>query len=169
MRGKLLEEVELRDGVGGIEALLKQESIKLQPVSASTVVALMNAEINDPFQQITSLYWAIAHAAIEGVLDQVRTALTQLVAELRANMPAGAALPSEEAADQAVGVVVTGKRAKVQVTTAQASGTSASASVTTAPPEPESGFWTRSRRIGAFIVGSAGVAAAVVAILEFVR
>jgi len=67
-----------------------------------------------------------------------------------------------------VNVVVTGKRSQVQVTTAQAGGSDTTATATGPQPQREnSPFWTRSRRIGAFIVGLATVAAAVVAIIEF--
>ena len=58
---------------------------------------------------------------MRGLLDQVRTALTKLVAELRANTPGGSE-PSRQAADQAMHFVVTGRRAKVNVTATQAGG-----------------------------------------------
>jgi hypothetical protein len=169
-REHITEQVNLYDGAGGIAALLKQPQIKLQPPGGSLVVRLMNAENNDPFQHVVSLYWSVSHAAIEGVLDQIRTALTQLVAELRANMSPGQELPTPEAANQAINVVVTGRRSKVNVAAAQASGTGTSAVTTTHSPKPEeSRFWTRSRRIGGFIVGCAAVAAAAVAIIEFIH
>jgi hypothetical protein len=80
-------------------------------------------------------------------------------------------LPTPEAANNAVQVVVTGKRsrARVNVTTAHASAPQSTATTTsseTAPPE--TGFWTRSRRIGAFVAGAATVVAAVIAVIEFV-
>lgn len=166
IREHIKEEVPLRDGVGQIEGMLKQPHIKLSPPGASNIVLLMNHELAGSGQQILSIYWAIAHSALQGVLDQIRTALVQLVAELRANMPAADALPSAAAADEAVNVVVTGKRSRVHVTSAQAQGGStATASADTQPEEP--GFWTGSRRIGAFIVGAVTVAAGIVAILEF--
>ena len=138
VKGRITEQMKLYDGAGQIAALLKQPEIKLQPPGASTVVRLMNLEIGDPYQQIVSLYWAVAHAAIEGVLDQIRTALTKLVAELRANMPAGEDLPSPEAANNAITFVVTGKRNKVNFTAPQASGTGASAEVGPRRPSPRS-------------------------------
>jgi hypothetical protein len=165
-REHISEKVELRDGVGSIEAMAKREEIKLMPPMAADLARVMNSENDDPYQHINSIYWNVSPAAVHGVLDQIRTALTQLVAELRANMTGGEDVPSSEAADQAVQVVVTGKRSNVTVTTAQASG-GGSAGISTKEPDPkESEFWTRSRRIGAFIVGLATVVAAVVAIIQ---
>lgn len=168
-REHISEKVELRDGVGGLEALAQQPEIKLQPVMAADIARIMNAESENPYQQIISLYWSISPSAIRGVLDQIRTALTQLVAELRASMSGDDDVPSAEAADQAVSVVVTGKRARVNVTTAQARGAQATATVSAdSVHEPESGFWTRWRKIGAFVVGLATITAAAVAIIELV-
>lgn len=166
-RDRITESVELRDGVGSLEALADQPQIRLMPPMASELARYMNAESDNPYQHITAIYWSVSPSALRGVLDQVRTALTQLVAELRANMSKDEDVPSAEAANQAVSVVVTGKRSRVHVTSALASGahTSAKADVDSEPPR-EPGFWTRSRRIGAFIVGLASVAAAVVALVE---
>jgi AbiTii len=165
-RERVNEELELRDGVGSLEALAKRDDIKLQPPMASDLVRLMNHESENPYQHIVSLYWGVSPAVLHGVLDQIRTALTQLVAELRANMSQGEQVPSADAANQAVNVVVTGKRSQVNVTTAQAGGQgTASATVQNAAP-PESGFWTRWRKIGAFIVGAATVAGVVIGIVH---
>jgi AbiTii len=165
-RDKIKDEVELRDGVGSIEALLQMDEIKLSPPMASDLVRYMNAHNQQAYQHIESLYWQVSHAAIRGLLDQVRTSLTQLVAELRA-ISSDHAIPSAEAANQAVNVVVTGKRSQVHVATAQASGSHTVAKTSSQQPQiQDSPFWTRSRRIGAFVVGLATVAGAVVAIIE---
>ncbi len=83
-------------------------------------------------------------------------------------MPVEERLPPADVADQAVNVAVTGKRSRVNVTTAQASGPGTTAKVDSGAPITECGFWTCSRKIGAFIVGLASVVAAVIAIIEFV-
>lgn len=161
------EEVELRNGIGSIAALLDHDKIMLMPAGASDVVRYMNGTTNNPYQHIVSLYWSVSHSAIRGVLDQIRTALTQLVGELRASMANDEAMPSAQAATHAVSVVVTGKRSRVNVAAATAPEATASASTNdTRGAVEETGFWTRSRRIGAFFVGLATVAAAVVAIIE---
>jgi hypothetical protein len=165
-REHIQDEVELRDGTGTIEGFLDLAEIKLSPPRASDLVLYMNHESGIPDQHIESLYWQVSHAAICGVLDQIRTSLTQLVAELRANMTTNEDFPSTEAADQAVQVVVTGKRSKVTVATAQASGSGTASVSKNEPSQEESEFWTRSRRIGAFLVGLATIAGAIAAVLQ---
>jgi hypothetical protein len=166
-RDVISEKVHLREGVGAIEAMTKMAEIKLQPPGASDLARLMNAERQDPSRQIVALYWAISHATIEGVLDQIRTALTQLVAELRASMPGGEDVPSAEVANNAVSVIVSGRRARANVTVAQASASSGD--VAAAGIAPESRFWTRWRKIGAFVVGAATIAGAVAAVVALTQ
>jgi hypothetical protein len=161
------EKVELQYGAGSIEEFARQPQVRLQPPGASDLVRIINGESGRPYQYIVSLYWSVAPAALRGVLDQIRTALTQLVAELRATMAGQEGVPSAEAADHAVQVIVTGKRSRVNVTAAQASGTGTTATATSETKPADSGFWTRWRKIGAFIVGSATVAAAVIALIQF--
>ena len=164
------EEVELRDGVGAIEALAERaeatgEPAKLSLPMGADIARVMSTNLRG--QQILSIYWWVSPVAIRGVLDQIRTALTLLVAELRAHTPIDSALPSAETADKAVQVVVSGRRHTVNVHTAQATGPGSTASVEVPESPAEDGFWTRSRRIGAFLVGVAtivGAAAAVIAI-----
>jgi AbiTii len=85
-REHISEKVELRDGVGAIEALLQHAEINLSPPMSSDLMRYMNAQSDEPYQHIERLYWGVSHSAVRGVLDQIRTSLTQLVAELRANM-----------------------------------------------------------------------------------
>jgi hypothetical protein len=113
------ERLELRYGVGSLEALLQQADIKLQPPGASDLVRLMNAQDGT---MIMALYWGVSHAAIHGALDQVRTALTRLVVELKDSMGDGDDIPDANAANQAVNVVINGQGSSVQITTAQARG-----------------------------------------------
>jgi AbiTii len=158
----ITETVEVRDGVGGLEALAAQDQIKLGPPGASNLTPLMSAEAG-PYRHVESLYWSVSPSTMRGVLDQIRTSLTQLVAELRASMPAGESLPSAAAADQAVQVIQGGRRNRLTITTAQAAeATSASADTGAAE---ESGFWTTGRRIGAFLVGLATIAGAAAAVI----
>jgi hypothetical protein len=82
-RDVVSERLELRYGVGNIEALLQQADIMLQPPGASDLVRFMNGTNGASGQYIERLYWAVSAPAIRGVLDQIRTALTQLTAELR--------------------------------------------------------------------------------------
>ncbi len=163
------ERVELRDGAGAIEALVQRaeasgEAVKLSLPMGGDIARIMSADLRG--QQILSIYWAVAPAAVRGVLDQIRTALALLVAELRAGMPSDEQVPSAAAANRAVQVVVSGKRHNVSVNTGHADGAASSTKVTVGEEEGAgSPFWTRSRRIGAFLVGVATIVGAVAAVL----
>jgi hypothetical protein len=162
------EEIPLGQAVGEIEALLEQAkansgSVKMTLPDAQTVVTLMNHEVGDPYQHITEIYWSLSTPAIQGVLDQMRTTLVELVAEMRAGMPETDELPSGELVDQAVRVVVEGKGHRVNVNTAQSRGGGPS-TVHVAPADE--GGWTW-RRVGAFIVGAATVVGVIVAVLAW--
>jgi AbiTii len=129
---KLREEVPLSAGIGEIEAMLKRAregdgSVKLMPPMAQDIVRYMNHEIQnhpqgDPYQQITELYWVVSQVTLEGVVDQVRTTLVELVAEMRAEMSDEVDTPPAEIADRAVQYVVTGKRPTINVTNTSVSG-----------------------------------------------
>jgi hypothetical protein len=67
----------------------------------------------------------VSAAALTGAIDQVRTSLVELVAEIRANTPDSAELPTGETADRAVNVAVYGNDARVNITAATASGSGA--------------------------------------------
>ncbi len=126
-REQIGEEVRLVQPVGEIEAMLQGAdaeggSIKLTLPMSQDLVAIMNQESNRPLQQITALYWSLSAPAIAGALDSIRTTLVELVAEMRAGMPASSEVPSREVADQAVHVAVYGRGARVNVTSATASG-----------------------------------------------
>jgi AbiTii len=165
-REHITERVELRDGVGGIEALAAQEPIKLMPAGASDLTRLMSAEAG-PYRHVESLYWSVSPSAIKSTLDQIRTSLAQLVAELRATTPSGEEVPSAEAADQAVNVILGGKRNRLTINAAQAGGdgSTAGASPDGRGEEEASGFWTTWRKVGAFVVGLATVAGAAAAVV----
>lgn len=163
------ETLQLRQPIGQIEELAsshasKNESVKLLLPMAADIARLMNAQADDPFQSIQSLYWMVSPSALFAIADQVRTSLVELVAELRATMPKDQAIPSAETAANAVHVAIHGgRRHKVSVTAAQ-SATSSEAHVA---PSIDSSWWTPWRKVGAVVVGLATVAAAVFALLEW--
>jgi len=165
------EEFKFMTGVGELEAVAGSaeaagDPVKLQLPMGGDVARLMNVERQDPSQTILAVYWAISPATVRGILDQVRTILVQLVAELQASTPVGQDVPTSEATNQAVNVAVHGRRSKVIVNAPQAAEGS-TATVTSGAPVPvESGWWTRARRVGAFLVGAATIAAAVFAFLQ---
>ena len=126
-RENIGEQVPLVHSVGELEAMLTRAegdggSVKLTLPMGQDLLTLMNHESNEPWQQLTAIYWALSAPAIAGVLDRVRTNLVELVAEMRAGMPESAETPSAEVADQAMNVVIHGSGHRVNFTTATASG-----------------------------------------------
>lgn len=172
-RGLITNELALRMGIGELEAATRRVTesggvLKLLPPHSADLVRIMNHEVGNPGQHITELYWAVAVPALAGVLDQVRTALADLVGELRAAM-GDDGLPTPEQIGQALNVAVHGSQSRVVVTNAQASGENSSVSVVPHADEEPGLFGTTGRRIGAVIVGAAsiiGTAAAVWPLLK---
>ncbi len=112
--------------------------------------------------QVERVYWSVSSAVLSGVVDAVRTALTELVAEMRAGTAGGDEVLTPEVAGQALQFVVYGKGHRITVAAAGEGGT-AVATIGGEEPE-ESRFWTW-RRAGAILVGLATIAGAVAAIL----
>lgn len=169
VREHVEERVPLNGGVAEIEAMIERAKreeggeIKLTLPGGQDIVRMMNYEMQqrgERYDRITAIYWSLSHISLEGVIDQIRTRLVELVAEMRAAMPDEADVPSSAVADNAVSIVVHGGRPRVNVTAAQASG-EGSHSVTAGPPSEEGGRW---KKVGGFIVGVAIVVGTIVAI-----
>lgn len=165
------EELPLRHGIGEIETMLQRaKSDGSVHLSLSADAArIFNQEVQRPFQRVTDIYWAVSVGTLAGVVDQVRTTLAELVAEIRAGLPAGQEVPSAELTRQALNVAVTGFGARVTLNNAQSSsGSQSSISIDESQAGAEDRrFWTRSRRIGGLMVGLATVAATVLAALQW--
>lgn len=160
-----MEEVaRLRMGVREIQSMVDQHKsdhiVKLQPAGAADLVRYMNAT-QSMSGRITALYWSVSTVALEGVLDQVRTRLAELIAELRSRTPADQMLPTPVQAANAVNLVINGRGNRVNIAQAAEGGTVVPSN---APPAPR--FWTAARTIAAMIVGLATVIGTVVAILQ---
>ena len=163
----------LLEGIGALEAMAASAdssgngAVRLLLPMASEIGSLMDEESGNPFQQITALYWSISGVVIHGVVDQVRTTLAELVAEMRAGTPSSSALPTAGVANQAVNVAVHGKRARVTVQSAQASeGSSANLGVD--DDRDNSPFWTKSRRVVAFVAGLVSIAFAAARVIGWI-
>ncbi len=158
------ETVPLTMGVREIQSMVAQHYddrlIQLTPPGAALVVRYMNGTSNLR-GQITSLYWTVSTVALEGVLDQIRTRLAELIAELRSATPQGQALPTPTQAANAVNFVINGRGNRVSIS--QASGGS---TVTTSPTDSEPRFWTRAKLVGAAVVGLATIAGTAIAALQ---
>jgi len=171
VRDEVKERFTFSTGIGEIEAAIRQaqegdRGLMMSLPMALDIARFMDHASDNPFQQITALYWSISSVHLCDIVDQVRTTLAELVAEMRAGMPQNQDVPSGELVTQAVNVAVHGHKSRVTVTSASASGSS---SALVGPgPSADTPFWTRWRKIGAFLVGLATVAASVVAVLRWV-
>jgi AbiTii-like protein len=148
-------------GIAEIERLVRNckagDVVKLGPPSSQEVVVLMNAS-GQWRGHIERIYWSVSPVVLEGVVEQVRTALTVLVSEINANVPDGTVTPPAEVATHAVNVVVTGKRNKINVAAPQGGST-----VTTPAPE-EPRRWLRIA--GAVLLGLVAIAGVIFALMQ---
>jgi hypothetical protein len=112
---------------------------------------------------VIDVYWHVPDTALLGAVDQVRSRLVALVAELVAEMPDDQAVPSGELADQVVGVVIHGApRSTYHVNNAQATSGGHS-TVTVSGPEPAGD--SRGRTRWRPIAGAVGGLVAVVSMI----
>lgn len=168
-REHISETLTIRDGVGEIEAHVANAqdqgkgSLHLTLPGSVDLAAYIDGSSGEPFQRITALYWEVSVGRLNGILDHIRTTLTQLIAEMRAAMPRGADVPSAEVADQAFQVAVNGHKSRVVVNVANATHGNADASV---GQTDEAGFWTTAHRIWAAVGVAATIAAAVIAWIQ---
>ncbi|MFD4905181.1 AbiTii domain-containing protein [Kitasatospora purpeofusca] len=92
--GTIKEEVRLTSGVGQLEYLARRDArVKVDIPMSADLVRIMNYEHDSAVHR---LYWTVHRSAVQGTLDQIRTRLTELVAELRATMPPGRSDPTPE-------------------------------------------------------------------------
>jgi hypothetical protein len=124
-----MDNIEIRQPVAELADIVESHrkrgegSVKLAPPLAQELVALINHELhaadrrNDPFpspvqlppsQTVERVYWEVGVNRFAAALDAGRTALVQLVVEIRA-VAGGGGEPSREAAEQAVDVALYGK------------------------------------------------------------
>ena len=149
-RDVVTDEVSLRGGIGEIEELARRcepgEVVKLRPPGSQELVTLMNAK-RPGIAQIDRLYWGVSPVVLWGVADRVRTTLTAMTAEIRAEMPDSGGVISPAVADNAFSVAVTGKRNKVNVTAPQGAN-----QMTSTPEEPRK-WWRTAGAVIAAVVG----------------
>jgi hypothetical protein len=159
----LTEEVPVLQGVGQLEAIVAANStVQISVPMYQVVAAAIDKASGNPFQHIHKMYWAIPVSAFAGCLDQIRTVLAELIAELRATVPDTEESPTPEQASNAINVAIHGKRsrANVVVNAAQGSGDGDSSVHATPSTDGDSAWWTLGRRIGAVVVGLATIAGA---------
>ncbi|MFE6504485.1 hypothetical protein [Kitasatospora sp. NPDC057738] len=99
------EEVAFVQGVGELEAMIKDRQdpiIRLTPAMSAALAQIMTQRAPDRRVQVETVYWQVHVSAVQGVLDQIRTRLTQLVSELIAAMPPGQQEPTPDQVSQAL-------------------------------------------------------------------
>lgn len=165
-REHITNKVPFFKGIGEIEAMAEVgrsgTPLHLSVPGEQELARLIDNASGNPFQHINNIYWTVTSAALDGLVDQVKTRLAELLAELRAVTPASADLPTAAQATNAVNIVIRGQGNRIQI--AQAEGEAISSAKATAIDQTADGpFWTLGRRIGALVVGLATVAAAVFA------
>ncbi|QKW47923.1 AbiTii domain-containing protein [Streptomyces microflavus] len=101
-------EVTIAWGVHEIQATTgsrEGEHIRLGATNMAQVARLMTRDQRqrqgNPFLVVTSVYWSVSRATLEGILDQIRTRLTEFVAELRSALPNGEEEPTSEQVQRA--------------------------------------------------------------------
>ncbi|MFF8696707.1 hypothetical protein ACF08W_31280 [Streptomyces sp. NPDC015144] len=149
-RDVIKEEVPIPWGVGYLENLISRtptgEHLKIDLPGGAELRVLMSAKYRERGISIEALYWSVSVSALHDIVDQVRTRLTQFVAELRSAMPAGSHAPTPEQVHHAVQSIniITGDHSPVTLTAPVAyAETGATAAVTATPPA--SPWWRRRR------------------------
>lgn len=167
------DHIDFRKGVGELEAIVADrghdDPIHIAFPGGDLVGEYFDKGSGNPFQHTHRVYWSVVPATIHGLLDNVRTTLTELVTELLGSVSRGQEIPTAEQADNAFNVAVHGRRSTVTITTSQASGASTS-SVTQQSPATnaargEPGWWTFAHTVWAGIVSLCLVAGAIAAII----
>lgn len=101
IREELGDELLLRQGVGELEALAARgETMRFGPPGFEIIGQLMDNESRVQ-QRTTAIYWTVTPATLHGVVDQVRTALAELVGELGESTPSDTP-PATDQVNQAV-------------------------------------------------------------------
>jgi hypothetical protein len=168
--GGFTNNMAMRQSLDELEKLVQtvDSHIRFARGGGTEIVQMMNRDLrkDDPFAAIYSLAWVLPKSSIEGLIAQVRTAATEIVAELLAELPDDeTASPSKAQVDGAVQYIFTGNRGPIHVATSSAASGStsiATADATALPahPEPRKTFWQRFRDRG-LVVGVAQIVGAV--------
>ena len=150
-RGYYSEEVPIPFSIGKIQSMISgatpDQPLRLSPPHAADLARFMTYERQGRGVTVEAVYWAVDVSVLHDVLDQVRTRLTQFVAELRAAMPAGEHQPTPEQVHRAVQSIhiTAGDNSPVNLTAPVAYAEERS-TATTSPQERKTRPWWRRRR-----------------------
>lgn len=125
----LSEELPLTQGIGEIEAAASREdnSVKYSLPGADIIGRAIDQQSGQAFQQTYSIYWDVSTTTMRGVVEKIRTALAEFLAELLDQLPAPDSSPTKEAVDRAITVVLSGGQPVVNLN----SGSNATSLTTT--------------------------------------
>lgn len=162
-----LDLLPLRQGVRELEAMAEGgQEMRFGVPGADVLGSYLDQRSDQADLQTTyAIYWVVSPVTFAGVVDQIRTALSELVGELVAADPDTETDPTPSQIDQAVAVAIYGDKARVHVSQAGAAGPNTAATSSLVDPEEGPSWWTKGRRIGAVVVGLATIVAAVAAVL----
>ncbi len=159
-REHVKEQMTLYQGVGELEAMHRQALERgghlLFGFAMSTDLAAYMTSTQNNGTSVDRIYHEVSAVSIAGVLDAIRTSLTELVAELRDGPTDSEGVPSADAASQAVNVVVHGIKNRVRVVSPQTTGGEAAAE-----KDP---WWKRWQVVSALVAGAAGLTTAGIAL-----
>ncbi|MFC8765985.1 hypothetical protein ACFUAG_35485 [Streptomyces sp. NPDC057193] len=170
------ESAPIRQGVRELEGLItiSDRLIRLSPPGSAEYVLEMTRQqrqSGNESTEITALNWAIAKPSIEGLLDHIRTHLTQFVAEVRAAMPAGQQNPDpdqiDSAAQQALNITG-GDNSTFHISAPHAKadrGGTASANVNEPAPATPQPWWHRTAVIWTAIAAMATIAGVIATVV----
>ncbi|MGB4137942.1 MAG: hypothetical protein WA971_15355 [Microbacterium sp.] len=167
-REHITNQVPFFQGIGEIHAMAEShdesKTVRIALPGERVLAHLIDKASGNPYQHINAIYWSVSTVALEGLVDQVRTRLAELLGELRAVTPTGADVPTAAQAANAVNIVIHGKGNSVHVAHADGNGTSA---LVERGEIRDGRFWTLGKRVGASVVGLATIAATVIAWWQF--
>ncbi|MFT2693476.1 hypothetical protein [Clavibacter zhangzhiyongii] len=153
-------------GVGELQAMVEtageSRTIRILLPNERLLSRLIDDASGDPYQQTDAIYWAVSVSAVAGILDQIKTKLAEILAEMRALTPMQEDVPTPESVARAVSVVVTGRGNKVSVD----AGVAANAPKSGSADIPDAKFWTVSKALLGAAVGLATLASVVIAYLQ---
>lgn len=134
----------------------KEGGLFITPPAANSVRSLIIDNVrksgqDTEFLNVTDIYWWLPCAAIEAILDRIRTKIVELTEELGVAVVAPTGDPKKTA--EQVLTVTAGDRSPVTINTAGNSATATQKVTPSAPPQPrfwEKAWWT----LGKAIAGS---------------
>lgn len=166
VRDDISNEVKFAQGIGEIQSMIDTRgdatTIRVALPGQTYIASLIDEASGNPYQHVTDIYWNVSVTALEGIVDQVKTRLAELLGELRAATSPNQEVPTHDQAAHAVNVVINGKGNNVQLAHA-GQGATTFVDQGGGSEQKEGPFWTLGKRIGAVTVGAATILATLIA------